>query len=52
MDTKQKTKFLLSGGEKDIDDVIPVVEFCNMKNDHREICIKVCKEIMSNSLFN
>ena len=46
MDSKQKPKFLLTG-EKDIDDVIPIIEFSNMKNDDRTICVKVCKEIMS-----
>jgi hypothetical protein len=46
MDNKQKPKFLLTG-ERDIDEVPPIMEFCNMKNDDRAICVKICKEIMS-----
>jgi hypothetical protein len=38
----------MRGGEKDIDEVEPVIEFsANMSQDTKENCIKIAKEGMS-----
>jgi hypothetical protein len=51
MDRAQRNRLQyggMRGGEKDIDDVIPVVEFSsNMSKELKDYCIKIAKETMS-----
>lgn len=35
-------------GEKELEDINVIVEFCTMNNDTKEKCIRKIKELMSN----
>jgi len=49
MDKLQKNKVPYGGnkGERDIDDIVPIIEFSNISNENKDMCIKKAKEAMS-----
>ncbi len=53
MDKLQKNKagYGANKGERDIDDINPIIEFSNISNDNKEICIKKAKEAMSKNII-
>lgn len=45
---KNKIQYVgVRAGEKDIDDVIPMIEFTNMTEEVKKQCIKMSKEAIS-----
>jgi hypothetical protein len=44
---RNKVQTTILKGEKDIDEIIPVIESSHMPNEMKETCIKVAKEELS-----
>lgn len=46
MDRRNKLPYGTRGGEKDLDEIKPVVEFSSMSNEMRDMCIEKAKDAM------
>ena len=45
---RNKVQTTMFKGEKDIDEIIPVIESSHMNPELKEVCIKIAKEELSN----
>jgi hypothetical protein len=48
---RNKVQNTILRGEKDIDEIIPVIEFSHMNNEMKDLCIKIAKEELSKLLL-
>jgi hypothetical protein len=44
---RNKVQTTIMKGEKDIDEIVPVIESSHMTHEMKEICIKIAKEELS-----